>query len=103
MPNNKNQLNELLSLVVQEQASDLHITVGHPPILRIESWLIPLKGKKISAEDSENLARALMTEEQYQRILSDKEVDFSYSFEEKARFRVNIFRQRGYFSSALRL
>lgn len=103
MTNNLSQLKELLSLTVQEQASDLHISVGHPPILRISGRLIPLKGKKISTEDSENLAMALMNEQQRQRFLQEKEIDFSYTFEERARFRVNIFYQKGHVSSALRL
>jgi twitching motility protein PilT len=103
MPDYTSQLNELLSLAIQEQASDLHISVGHPPILRINSRLIPLKGDKISPEDSENLARALMNDERYQRFLSDRDIDFSYSFAGKARFRVNVFYQRGFVSVALRL
>lgn len=97
------QLKELLSFTVQEQASDLHISVGHPPILRISSRLIPLKGKNITPEDSEGLANALMNEEQRQRFLAEKEMDFSYNFDEKARFRVNIFVQMGSVSCALRL
>jgi twitching motility protein PilT len=97
------QLQDLLNLVVQEQASDLHISVNHPPTLRISGRLIPLKGKNITAEDSEGLAMALMTEEQRQRFKIDRDMDFSYTFLEKARFRVNIFLQQGYISSALRL
>jgi twitching motility protein PilT len=97
------QIKELLSLTVQEQASDLHITVGHPPVLRINSRLIPLKGKPIFQEDAKNLAMALMDEDQQARFFADKEIDFSYSFNENARFRVNIFVQRGNVSCALRL
>jgi len=97
------QLKDLLTLTVQEQASDLHISVGHPPILRISSRLIPLKGKKIAAEDAEGLAMALLSEEQRQRFAAEKEIDFSYTLLEKARFRVNVFLQKGYVSCALRL
>src|SRR3972149_2660641 len=103
MADNIIQLKELLSLCFQEQASDLHITAGHPPILRISGRLIPLKGKKITPEDSESLAMALMTQDQQQRFIQEKEMDFSYTFEGRARFRVNIFYQKGYVSSALRL
>ncbi|MDP2663848.1 MAG: type IV pilus twitching motility protein PilT [bacterium] len=103
MADNIIQLKELLSLTIQEQASDLHITSGHPPVLRISGRLIPLKGKKITPEDSEGLAMALMTEDQRARLLQEKEMDFSYTFEDRARFRINIFYQRGYISSALRL
>ena len=99
---NNYDLGELLSLVYQEQASDLHITVDHPPIIRISGRLIPLKGEKISPEESRNLAMELMNEDQQERFLKEKEVDFSYSLGDKVRFRVNVFVQR-FVSSALRL
>ncbi|PIZ89398.1 MAG: type IV pili twitching motility protein PilT, partial [Candidatus Nealsonbacteria bacterium CG_4_10_14_0_2_um_filter_37_10] len=84
---------------------DLHLSVDHPPILRLAGSLIPLvKKKKLSSEDTKNFADSLMTEEQKQRFLEKKEVDFSYNFvEEGARFRVNVFFQRGNVSCALRL
>ncbi len=105
MANNyKKQLEELLSLTVKEQASDLHLSVGHPPVLRIADRLVPLlKKPKLSPEDTRGLAEALMTQEQLQRFLQEKEIDFSYSFQEMARFRVNVFFQRGGVSCSLRL
>jgi len=102
--NYKKQLEELLSLTVKEQASDFHLSVGHPPILRIADRLVPLlKKPKLSPEDTRGLAEALMTQEQFQRFLQEKEIDFSYSFQERARFRVNVFFQRGGVSCSLRL
>jgi len=105
MANYNTQLKELLEITVKEQASDLHLSVGHPPILRLARRLVPLiKRKKLSSEDVKGLAEALMTEEQKLRFLEKKEVDFSYHFaEEGARFRVNVFLQRGEISAALRL
>jgi len=98
------QLNELLELTVQEQASDLHLSIEHPPILRISGRLIPLtKRNRLTATDTQGLALSLMNEEQQQRFTQQKEIDFSYHFENKARFRINIFYQRGNISSALRL
>ena len=98
------KLKELLELAVMERASDLHISVGHLPTLRISGSLVPLvKQKKIASQDSQGLAFAMMTEEQKERFLREKEIDFSYNFHEKARFRVNIFFQRGEISCALRL
>ena len=98
------QLNELLATTVKEQASDLHISVGHPPVLRVQGTLIPLlKQKKIAQEDAEGLARVLLQEERYARFLKEKEIDFSFNFEGTARFRVNIFFQKGNISCALRL
>jgi len=102
--NYSSQLRELLNFTIQEKASDLHISVGHPPVLRISGRLVPLiKFKKITSEDSQELAFALMTEEQRERFLQKKEIDFSYKLEGKARFRINIFFASGSISSALRL
>ncbi|MBZ9569592.1 type IV pilus twitching motility protein PilT [Patescibacteria group bacterium] len=104
MMNYSSQLRELLNFTIQEKASDLHISVGHPPVLRITGRLVPLiKFKKINPEDSQGLAFALMTEEQRERFLQKKEIDFSYNFEGRARFRINIFFASGNISSALRL
>jgi len=97
-------LKELLSVTLTQQASDLHISVDHPPVLRIGGRLVFLvKRKKISPEDSQGLAFELMTDKQQERFLENKEVDFSYNFEGKARFRVNVFYQKEGISSALRL
>lgn len=105
MSDYNNLLKELLFITITEQASDLHLSVGHPPVLRLAGQLIPLiKKKKLSPEDTKGLANALMNEEQKQRFLEKKEVDFSYNFgEERIRFRVNVFLQRGDVSCALRL
>ena len=110
MENYTTQLKELLEITIQEQASDLHLSIGHPPVLRITGRLIPLlKRKKNSSEDLQGLAQILMREEQYQRFLKEKEIDFSYSFLEnnsstaRARFRVNVFFQRGNIGISLRL
>lgn len=97
-------LKKLLSITIQSQASDLHISVARPPVLRIFGRLVPLvKEPVIKQEDAQGLAFELMNENQRQRLFQEKEVDFSYNFEGKARFRVNIFFQKGYISSALRL
>ncbi|MFH1462394.1 MAG: type IV pilus twitching motility protein PilT [bacterium] len=105
MPNNyQAQLKELLEVTVKEQASDLHLSVGHPPILRISGRLVPLlKKKTLASKDSQGLSQVLMTPEQAQRFLNEKEIDFSYNFYGQARFRVNIFFQKGEVSLAFRL
>jgi twitching motility protein PilT len=104
MPDYNSQIRDLLNFTIQEKASDLHISLGHPPTLRIAGRLIPLtKFKKITPEDSQGLAFELMTDEQRERFLQKKEIDFSYNFEGKARFRINIFFESGNISSALRL
>ncbi|MBA7596525.1 Twitching mobility protein [subsurface metagenome] len=102
--NYSTQLKELLNLTVKEQASDLHLSSGHPPILRVAGTLVPLlKKPRLTAIDTQGLARGLMTEVQYQRFVKEKDIDFSYNFEGKARFRINIFYQLGSVSCALRL
>ena len=99
-----NLIKDLLSLCVQAQASDLHISINHPPILRITGRLVPLlKEKTLTAQDTQALAFALMAEAQKERFLREKELDFSYAFERKNRFRINIFFQSSNISVACRL
>ncbi len=98
------KIKKILEIGIKEQASDIHLSVGHPPILRFAGRLIPLlKMEKLNPADVQGLAFALMTDSQKQRFLNVKEIDFSYRLEEKARFRINVFFQRGHVSVALRL
>lgn len=104
MPNYNDYLQKLLDLTVQEQASDLHLSFSHPPVIRISGRLVPiLKEKKFTGENVKGLAFALMTERQREKFLEEKEIDFSYNFKNQSRFRVNVFFQKGYVSVALRL
>ena len=97
------ELYELLEAVGKQNASDLHISVARHPTLRIDGKLIPLVKRPIlTPEHAQGLVFALLTDEQKERFLKEKELDFSYSFKEKARFRVNVFFQRSYMSAALR-
>ncbi|MDP3882558.1 MAG: PilT/PilU family type 4a pilus ATPase [Candidatus Staskawiczbacteria bacterium] len=98
-----NYLKKLLDTTINQDASDLDISVGHPPNIRITGQLIPLSQEKsITPKDSEGIAYAMMAESQQKRFLEQKEIDFSYQHEEKGRFRVNIYFQRGSISIALR-
>ncbi|MDP2930200.1 MAG: type IV pilus twitching motility protein PilT [bacterium] len=98
------KLKELLELTIKEQASDLHLSASHPPVLRVNGKLIPLvKFEKLTVDQVRELAFVLMTEEQKARFFADKEIDFSYNFENRSRFRVNIFFQMGEVSVAMRL
>jgi len=100
----KTLLKELLDTTLNQKASDFHVSVGHPPILRIAGRLVALvRRKELEPEDTQGLAFALMDENQQKRFLEQKDIDFSYNFENRARFRVNIFYQSGYISCALRL
>jgi twitching motility protein PilT len=98
------QIKKILDVALQQDASDILISVGHPPVLRLVGQLVPLaKEKKITKEDSRGLAFALMDEDRKKKLLAEKEIDFSYDFDGKARFRVNVFFQRDCVSLALRL
>ena len=94
---------KLLEITIQEEASDLDISVNHPPNIRITGQLVPLtREKQVSEKDSEEMAFAIMSENQRKRLLEEREIDFSYSLEGRGRFRVNAFFQRGSISLALR-
>lgn len=98
------QLDQLLESVVIQSASDLHLSVARHPTLRIDGALVSLIKKPIlKGEDTLGLIQAFLSEEQFNRFLKEKELDFSYSYRERARFRVNVFFQKGYASAVLRL
>ncbi|HEY4496942.1 MAG TPA: ATPase, T2SS/T4P/T4SS family, partial [Candidatus Paceibacterota bacterium] len=100
----KEKLNELLLTTARQGASDLHIAVGRKPTLRIDGVLIGLQKENIlTPEDTQGLVLSMLDDEQKTKFLKYGDLDFSYSFEDKARFRVNVFFQRGYMAAALRL
>ena len=99
----KQKLNELLLVTVQQNASDLHIAVGRRPTLRIDGKLVPLQKEEIlSPEAVQGLIFELLTPEQREALPEGKEIDFAYVFEDKARFRSNVYFQRGFLAAALR-
>lgn len=94
----------LLEEVVKKKASDLHLQVGLPPMLRVDGALIPVNGAAIlNDEGVEALIFAILDEDQKQILLKDKEFDFSFAFGDLGRFRVNAFHERGNLAAALRL
>jgi len=102
--NSKQELDDLMVSTAQENASDLHLSVGRYPTLRINGRLVPLTNKEVlTPKKVEELVDALLTDEQKTKFVKDKEIDLSYEFGKKARFRVNIFYQRGFISAAFRL
>ncbi|HLD11357.1 MAG TPA: type IV pilus twitching motility protein PilT [Patescibacteria group bacterium] len=97
-------IQKLLEYVVSRDASDLHLVVGIPPTIRVDGELTPVPGEKdLTAEAVEKLTYSLLTDEQKELLLVNKEVDFSFALGEVARFRVNAYHQKGYVASALRL
>jgi len=100
----KRKLHDLLLTCAKQEASDLHIGVGYFPTLRIDGALVPLTQESIiTPHDAEGLVTALLTDEQIPALAQNKEIDFSYAFEDKARFRCNAYFQRGFMAAALRL
>ncbi|MDP2898850.1 MAG: type IV pilus twitching motility protein PilT [bacterium] len=97
------EMDELLQLVVDENASDLHIAVGKPPCLRIDGRLRPLETDPLTPEDSERLMRSITSEEHIQRVREQGGTDFGFAFGNMGRFRVSVFREKGCFGVALRL
>lgn len=94
----------LLEEVVKRKASDLHIQVGLPPVLRVDGALTPVSGADVLTEETvETLIFAILDEDQKQILLKDKEFDFSFAFGDLGRFRVNAFHERGNLAAALRL
>lgn len=100
----KARLNDLLLTTARQGASDLHIAVGKKPTLRIDGVLIGLQKESIlTPEDTQGIILAMLTPEQKEKMLKFGDIDFSFAYEDKARFRVNAFFQRGYMAAALRL
>lgn len=98
------RIETLLEEVIRKKASDIHIQVGLPPMLRIDGALTPVTGiKALSDADVEKLVFATLDQDQQQILLKDKEFDFSFSFGELGRFRVNAFHERGNLAAAMRL
>src|SRR3982750_4384330 len=94
----------LLEEVVKRKASDLHLQVGLPPMLRVDGSLAPVNGADVLTEETvETLIFAILDEDQKQILLKDKEFDFSFAFGDLGRFRVNAFHERGNLAAALRL
>jgi twitching motility protein PilT len=104
MDDYKQKLNDLLTATAKQGASDLHLAVGRHPTLRIDGVLVPLQQEAIIApEMMEGIVGALVSDEQKVKLLAQRQLDFAYSFEDKARFRVNVYFQRGYLAAVLRL
>ena len=98
------KIETLLEECVKRNASDLHIQYGLPPILRVDGVLAPIAGTPaLNEEMVRNLVFATLDEEQRKILIKDKEFDYSFSFGDIARFRVNAFHEKGKLAAAFRL
>ncbi len=98
------ELEELISTVIREGGSDLHLSEGRHPTIRVASSLIPLMKRNIlKHEDTKAFLELLTTKENNDLFYKNKEVDFSYNYKDQSRFRGNAYFQQGFVSIALRL
>jgi len=95
-------IDRLLETVIKQGASDLHLTVGKPPTLRLHGRLRELKTKVLDADDTASLMRSITPDRNQQELQEEHTTDFGFAYGDKARFRVSVFRQRGNFAIALR-
>ncbi len=95
-------MEELFKIMKAKNASDLHLTTGVPPILRVNGKLYATPFDPLTPEESQNLIYSIMTEDQKQRFEQHNELDFGFSMEGMGRLRINIYRQRGAMGAAIR-
>ena len=95
-------IDKLLLTVVNRGASDLHIAVGQPPVLRLHGRLVKLETKVLEPQDTVSLMKSITPERCQQELQEQGGADFGFAFGDKARFRVSIFKQRGHTGMVLR-
>ena len=98
----KVNLHQLLRAMIEKGASDMHITTGSPPLLRIDGAIVPLKLPPLSPVETKQLCYSVLTEDQKIQFEKNKELDLSFGVKNLSRFRANIFMQRGAVSGAFR-
>jgi twitching motility protein PilT len=96
-------IDELLQLVVSKGASDLHMAVGLPPVIRVDGKLLQANYEQFTHQTSQRMVYDILTDEQIQKFESTFELDFSYALGRTARFRVNVFRDKGTVAAAFRI
>jgi twitching motility protein PilT len=96
-------LNELLQITIKKEASDLHLTVGVPPIIRVNGELLHIDSNKLVPLDTELYVKDILDKKGYEEYIAKGEIDTSYSVAGLGRFRINIFKQRGSDALAIRV
>lgn len=96
-------LQQLLKTMVEQGATDLHITTNTPPQIRIDGLLVPLQLPPLAASETKSLVYSVMTDQQKHRLEENLELDFSFGIKGLARFRANVFNQRGAVAAAFRV
>ena len=96
------QMDDLLQVVVDEGASDLHIRVGVPPVIRLHGAMLPMDLPVLTPEDTESLMKAITSESHIQKVREQGGTDFGFAFGDMARFRVSVFKSKGNHGLVLR-
>ena len=97
-------MHDLLTILIERGASDLHITTGTPPQIRLNGKLTPLtQFERLTPQDTQRLAYSVLNEGQKQKFEEDNELDLSFGIQGLARFRCNVYRQRGAVAAAIRV
>lgn len=96
------QIDKLLQTVVNQKVSDLHITTGQPPVVRVSGHMVRLDTKSLEPEDTVALMKSITPERNQQELQEKGGTDFGFAFGEQARFRVAVFKQRGHVGMVLR-
>jgi len=97
------QIDKLLATAIKREAEDIVLTVGRPPLLRLDGALEPLATQTLTSEDTAGLMKAIAAERYQQELQEVGSADFGFSFQDKAAFRVGAFRQQGRIAIVLRL
>lgn len=97
------EIQELLQLAIDEDASDIHLTVGKSPTIRIDGKLVGLESNILEADDLKNYIKSITSEAHQQLLHEQGGADFGFAYGELARFRVSVFRQKGNYGLVLRL
>ncbi len=97
------KVSDLLRGMLEVGASDLHITAGTPPVMRVDGDLKRISGAPLTGDDTRTMAFSVMTEAQKHRFEEDNELDFSFGLKGMARFRGNVFVQRGQVAAVFRV
>jgi len=95
-------LQDLLKNLIEKGASDLHLTTGVPPVLRLHGRLIPMETPPLVPAETKSLAYSILTDAQKHKFEEEKELDFSFGVKGLSRFRANVFLQRGAVAVAIR-
>lgn len=96
-------IEELLEMIVRENAADLHINVGLPPMMRHHGGLVKMDSENLTPEDTVNYMKAITSKEHQEELQRVGGTDFGFAFKDIARFRVSVFKERGHIAMALRL